>query len=110
MRTVPGFYKGQIVTPRMAREFGPKPYGVRKATAAEIEAWYKDHPGMNDAGESYVHDGTTGVVMNPGTKYTVVRGRCTAYSGWMTRSGYCELEAEDGSRFKADRRDLVVVS
>lgn len=110
MATPPGFYKGQVVTPRKTREFGPRPYGVRTASPSEKDAWYADHPGHDDAGESYVHDGTTGFVMPEGTRYTVVRGRCSAYHGWIMRYGYCEVEAEDGSRFKADRRDLVVVA
>ena len=107
--TEPGFYKGDIVTPRPARPGHMRRYGTRTATQAEKDAWYAAHPGHDDAGESYVHDGSTGVLLTDGAHYTVLRGRCTAYTGWMTRSGYAEVQATDGSIFKIDRSDVMLV-
>lgn len=111
--TSPGFHKGDIVPPRPEVPFRGRRLGVRPATQAEQDAWYKAQREIaphDCAGESWIHDGSTSVVLFPGAPYKVIRGRCSAYSNWTTRSGYCEIEAPDGTRCKADRRDLVLVT
>lgn len=109
--TVPRFSKGDVVTALPLVPGRGNRLGTRPATSAEKSAWYADRQleGPHDcAGEPWIHDGSTSVVLFPGVPYKVIRGRCTAYSNWTTRSGWCEIEAPDGTRFKADRRDLVL--
>lgn len=109
MPTAPGFHKGQTVTARPEVPFRGHRWGVRPATKAEQDAWYKEQYAIaphDCAGESWIHDGSTSILLTPGTPLTVKRGRCTAYHGWMTRKGYCEVTDAVGNTFKVDRRDL----
>lgn len=81
-------------------------------TQAEQDAWYKQqyaYAPHDDAGEPWVHSGTTSVRLEEGMRLEVIRGACKARSGWHTLPGYCEVrDLVSGSVFKVDRRHLVV--
>lgn len=108
MPTAPRFTKGQILTPT-AHAISRREYGTRTSTQAEKDAWYASQTEPHDcAGEPWVHSGTTGVALTSGMRLEVVRGACTARSGWHTMKGYCEVrDLASGQVFKADRRHLA---
>jgi hypothetical protein len=110
--TVPGFKKGMVVTPTTSA-VTERRFGTRKANPTEIEAWYKAQYARaphDDAGESWIHSGTTGVELTTGMRLEVLRGRCTARSGWHTMKGYCEVkDMTSGLTFSVDRRWMAVV-
>jgi len=110
-RTAPRFSKGQVVTPT-PEALRRREYGTRTSTQAEVDAWYKAQHARaphDDAGEPWVHSGTTGVRLEEGMRLEVIRGACQARSGWHTLQGYCEVrDLASGMVFKADRRYLAV--
>jgi hypothetical protein len=107
----PRFTKGQMLTPT-AHALDRREYGTRKATQAEVDAWYKQQYAIaphDCAGEPWIHSGTTGVALVEGMRLEVVRGACTARSGWHTMKGYCEVrDLVSGQVFQVDRRHLMV--
>ncbi len=110
-RTAPRFSKGQTLTPT-DKAVSRREYGTRTSTQAEKDAWYKQqyaYAPHDDAGEPWIHSGTTGVALTSGMRLEVIRGACQARSGWHTMKGYCEVrDLVSGQVFKVDRRHLQV--
>lgn len=91
---VPSFKKGDFVVPVQVEQFRPKPYGCRRMTSAETDAWHADpqNQGMDDAGESKISSGTFYRELPEGTQMVVMKARCTGRHGWSTIGNCCEIK------------------